>query len=559
MALSVPKNGLRYVFLLAVLSVAAMLPAYYYGVPSGNDQSQHFHFAETVHRSIVSGEIYPSVAGETNHGFGDVGLRFYPPLTYYALSLVYLLLGDWYFACLAVFSLVFFAGAVGVYLWAREEFGREQALLAAALYTFAPYHLNLVYNNCLLAEFASTAVLPFCFLFLTRVCRRRRWADTFALAVAYALLILTHLPMTIIGSLALGVYGLLLLRRASLVWTLKRLVSTVLLALLMTSFYWLRMLTELDWVKHSTPKYFAETWSYGNNFLLLPSHFINFGEDVLNLWLADIMLAAVLLVSIPSFFYVFRNFKDRSRVITAAGGTLGVAVFMTTPLSSVVWRNLHFLQKVQFPWRWLSAVTAVGAIFASMGIWKASRAMSTGKNLPAAIGLGFVLVVFVFTGAFIVKGPVYLQRAQVNAMFTDIHDTNGCDCWWPVWAEQAAFGQKEKVLAPGRTVLTTEWEPTSINFELSAGEATIVRLGRFYYPHWHAFINGREVPVDKDENGTMTIAAPAESSGIQLFFREPTYVRAGYVVSIISWLVTLALFGTFITKRQSSGPQPVSF
>src|SRR4051794_27937377 len=104
MASSTRTASLRHLLLIAAFAIVAMLPAYYYGIPSGNDQSQHFQFAETVYRSIVSGELYPHLGGDTNHGFGDVGLRFYPPLTYYVLSSAYIVTGDWYFACLVVFT-----------------------------------------------------------------------------------------------------------------------------------------------------------------------------------------------------------------------------------------------------------------------------------------------------------------------------------------------------------------------------------------------------------------------------------------------------------------------
>ena len=60
------------------------------------------------------------------------------------------------------------------------------------------------FKRSMLAEFAGAAVLPFAFLFVERVCRHRRRQDIAGLAVSFALLLLTHLPLAIIGSIALS-------------------------------------------------------------------------------------------------------------------------------------------------------------------------------------------------------------------------------------------------------------------------------------------------------------------------------------------------------------------
>ena len=132
MAESNSTNKFRNYLLIAAFAVTAMLPACFNGVPSGNDQPQHYQFAWTVYQSVMAGDLYPSVAGDTNHGFGDVGLRFYPPVSYYVLTFFFVLMRDWYLASLAAFTLVFFAGGVGVYKWTSEEFGDEPALIGQA-------------------------------------------------------------------------------------------------------------------------------------------------------------------------------------------------------------------------------------------------------------------------------------------------------------------------------------------------------------------------------------------------------------------------------------------
>src|SRR5688572_10485337 len=184
-----------------------MVPMFLWGITYGNDLTQHFQFASQVYNSVSGGVLYPGFSADVNDGLGDVGLRFYPPLTYYVLSGLFFVFGDWYVAAFACFLLIFAVGGLGIFLWARTEFSPTHSLLAAAIFIFAPYHLSLIYNNFLMAEFAATAVFPFCFYFVARVCRDGSFKGVLGLAVAYALLVLIHLPSAIIISVCLVLYA----------------------------------------------------------------------------------------------------------------------------------------------------------------------------------------------------------------------------------------------------------------------------------------------------------------------------------------------------------------
>ena len=63
------------------------------------------------------------------------------------------------------------------------------SLFGAAVYTIAPYHVNQIYNAFTYAEFAAAGVLPFCFLFAERICKRRDWISSVGFAISFALLL----------------------------------------------------------------------------------------------------------------------------------------------------------------------------------------------------------------------------------------------------------------------------------------------------------------------------------------------------------------------------------
>ncbi len=544
---------IHFLFLVA-FALLAMLSSFVYGITSGNDIIFHYQTALAIKDSISAGQIYPSLMANLNHGFGDVAIRFYPPLSYYTLNFFHFFTREWYFASQIQFFLIFLCGGLGTYLWSKEEFSAQQSLIAAAIYTFAPHHLNQIYNNFLFAEFSSTAIIPFCFLYVTRICRKKNKLDVLFLAIAYAFLILTHLPLTIIGSIVLGIYALFMLPKDNFLSGVFKLSGAVVSALILTAFYWSRMVSELDWVQHSTPKYFSDTWGYQNNFLFRIEGILNFQDDVLNLWLADLMLLAIFLLAIPSFILLIKNKFAVSKFVRALFAILIFSIFMTLPLSNFVWTTLPFLQKVQFPWRWLAIVSLFGAIFSSIGIVRLSETLKNSRHILLPIGVGAIFFIFIFTSAFIIKGAVYHPSQEFNSQVGAMANGESFECWWTVWAQKSAFDQKDKVSAGERPVIIRNWLATERNFSVGAGESREITLAAFYYPHWKATVNGQFVPITPTSSGTISFSIPAEAANIRLFFEEPFLVRTASALSIIGWVVITVLLTIGFARRRQNQP-----
>lgn len=554
------KQYLFHIALIGAFSILVMSSSFYYGVTSGNDFAQHYQFANTIHHSIISGEFYPSWADSQNQGYGDAAIRFYPPFSYYILSASYIVTADWYGASLLTFFLIFWAGGIGIYFWAKEEFSANQSLLAAGLYIFAPYHVNQIYNNFLYAEFASSAVIPFCFLFITRVCRRGKMGDMLRLSISFALLLLTHLPLTIIASLIFFVYALSLLKKDSFLTVLTKLAGSILCAVAASSFYWLRMITELGWIKHSSEKYFSSIFDYRENFLFAPQNILNFQTDTSVLWFADLMLLAMLLISIPSVILFVKNRRSLSRLSVSIALIFVISILMTTPLSKPVWDNLGFLQKVQFPWRWLGIVSMSGALFSSVGILRAAEMMNVNKSHLLSLGLGIILTFYAFMSAFVIKQAVYLPAEKFNNQIRGLENANSFDCWWTIWAKSDAFKVKEKLLAPNRQAEIVSWNSTEKEFNVSAGEeASSLRVATFYYPHWKATVNGRDASIEAADDSSILIPLPAEPARVRLYFSEPYFVRIANFISLAIWLIFVLLGGVLVYKKffafKSSEPQ----
>lgn len=527
---------LQHIILIAFFAVLAMSSAFYNGLPSGNDLPQHFQFASTVRDSIIGGEFYPSFSATTNQGYGDVGLRFYPPFSYYVLVFFVLIAGNWYLASLFTFTVIFFIGGLGVYFWTKEEFPATQSLIAATVYILAPYHLNQIYNGFLFAEFVASAIVPFCFLFLSRICRAGKFKDVLGLSIFYTLLILTNLPSAIISSIILSIYALSFLERKTIFKTLFKSVISVAIAVAASSFYWIRMVTELSWVNVSAANNFTGIYDYRENFLFVPQNIYSFATDNSFLWLGDLMLLVILLISIPSMVTLLKQKKKLTRFTKAITVVFFTGVFFTTQLSRFIWDNFLLLQKVQFPWRWLGVISLCGAVFSSIGIVHAAAIMKQSKSLLVPIGIGIVFLLFTIVSVFITKGAVFLSAEELNGQVAEINSAKSFDCWWTVWAKSEALQMDEKVIASGRSYKILNWKPLERHITVEVGKPTSVRFATFYYPRWQAIVNGENVAIEIANDGTILIPIPADESNVQLVFREPYFIKITSYVSFVVWL-----------------------
>jgi hypothetical protein len=543
-----PKHFL-FIALMAVVAVAPMLIR---GIPGGNDAVQHYEFAQQVVDSVRSGQLYPAFAGNSNHGFGDVGLRVYPPLAYYVLAGSYLVCGDWYFASICTFLLIFLIGGVGVFLWGRECFSINAGLSAAAIYTFAPFHLNEIYNNFLYAEFAAGAILPFCFLFVTRTLKAGKFSDAVLLGISFALLVATHLPLTVIGSLSLAVYTAASFRKAKIRNTVRLFLAAA-FGLILSSFYWVRMITEMSWVKHSQPEYYAKIWSYQENFLISLRTVTDFMNDGLSLWFGDLMLIATLILCIPSLIFLFRAARNERRLLPF-GLLFAFGVFMATPMSLPIWQITNVLQRTQFPWRWLTIVTVAGSVIAGAAIVEAHMRFGDTGNKTLMLLAGTVLLPFIFLSAFVVRAPHFTERTEFNERSAAFSDGETFEGWWPVWAKRQAFSNHEKVLAENRQIEIQKWAPTVRSFKVGDGSAEKAAVSTFYYPHWKALVDGKPVELEHDSDGIITLRVPSNTASVELKFIEPSIVTISKSIAGSAWLLAFVfLLLNFFGKQDPYG------
>ena len=190
---------------LAILGYGLFLtlPAAWSGFVVTDDSLNHLIMSRHFADQLWAGDLYPRWLSDMNAGLGSPVFQFYGPVPYYFTALFRPLLSDdpegWHQLGLAA-SLAVIASGFTAYAWLGRLAGRRAALIGAVLYMSAPYHLAVdLYQRFFFAELWGFVWMPLVMLFARGSLRGGAGALA-GLSVSYALLIMTHLPTTLLFS-----------------------------------------------------------------------------------------------------------------------------------------------------------------------------------------------------------------------------------------------------------------------------------------------------------------------------------------------------------------------
>lgn len=541
------SNDLFYYSLIFAVSVLIISPALLIGVPAGSvDFIHHLQISYAFFDSISQGNLFPNWVFAENNGYGAVTVRFYPPLIGYTLAIFRYLTGDWQFALFSAFTFWSFVGGLGVYTWSRQLLGKHwQAFCAALIFMLAPYHLAQFYLSFMFGEFVAISIMPFAFFFAKNLCERNRLTDVLGFAAATSLLILSNLPQMVIAAVSLGLYALLYLNKTDFVRQAARFAAAALLALAATSFYWVRMVSEMYFINVSQPNTDPD-YDYRNHFLLS-----TFQIDQKEIWFVTLMvMISVFLVVLAltlsgKIKSAWQNPEIRKVLILS-----GFSFFMMISVSRLVWDHVEPLQKVQFPWRFFTILTLGASVLIAYSLDFINPSNYVKKRPLILLLSGALLIYAAFSIKQVALGAVFYDLPTFNKMRTDAERGEGLPHWLPTWVAKTTFEKEPKISIDGREAAVTVWENETREFSVAAGASGKLRVPLIYYPHWKATINGLPAEVLKGADGTVNLDLPENFSNVRLFFEEPLPSLWSRKVSVAAWFLMLMIF---FTQRLFSG------
>lgn len=234
---------------------------------------------------------------------------------------------------------------------------------------------------------------------------------------------------------------------------------------------------------------------------------------------------------------------------------------MMTSWSELVWKSVHFLWNIQFPWRLNSFLLAATTGLAALAISDLRRAPLQRRLASAVVALG-------------IWGVVTVQSARMGNTFSAFRSTESYEfvdemdsareIYMQVDPRQALLVQPpadEKVhvtVERGTGVAAViSVLPRSVQLEARCETNCILQVGQFYYPAWGV----RTIPTAQvgmypgSTGGLMNLSLPAGEYRLVLEVPHGLSERLGAWVSLacLLFLVVLAIQGTPF-QRQLAPP-----
>jgi hypothetical protein len=509
------------VVLPLILGVAAlaMAPSLIWGLGGLASADYAFVWTKQFGEAFALGHLYPRWLPQSFEGLGSPAFYFYPPLAF-------MLSGAFAWgglttsgAIIATGALLLLASGAAMYAWLR--FRNGPAVLGAIFYMAAPYHLADWYVRCALAEFAAFVWIPL--IALAIEAQPRRWAGPL-LAIAYAGLILSHLPVALLVSIAL--IAPLVAWRAfvtrSICGALRCAIFLGLGAGLAAG-YLAPALTLQGHIANGVfwaPYYQPETW--------FPYNAVPTGARSLSYAMVSIALAAMALAG-GSAFMVRRRAEPwfwTALTVAAALASMGLLPgFWSLPL----------VAKVQFPWRLLSVIE-----FAAITAFALAAAPRIPLTLAAALAL---------PGLVLFAAPAVAYLARDDRAFAERLDRTMADAseYLPPGVRGADVAGVHGPLVEGAASRWTADSEGTVTIQAATPGRIVVR--RFVFPAWRLTHNGATIPIEP-HGPIRLISFVAQEPGVyRLQRRTLPQEKAGWWISFASLLALGCYAGLAPSRR----------
>lgn len=507
--------------------------------------------------SLQDGQFPVRLAKGINYGLGYPYFNFNYPFIYY-FALVFYFLG---FGAVASFKILLFVSVllsgIGMYLFARLFFNKISALTAALFYVLVPYRFLNMYVRGAVAEAFALGLLPFLFLSVELLLRKKRFSlSLFVLTLS--ILIMSHNITVFLTAPLLTVYFLLRVSgKKNKIELLLKYISGFFLSALLTAFFWFPALYESRLTKlaeltedyrlffPSVQEMIYSPWGFGPYLQgSVP------GKMSPQIGLIHVGVA-VLVVALLSYRLLLRKREEKDFLILGFILVAVICFFLLFPFSIFLWDHVFYLQLVQHPWRLAGYIVFCIA-------FSAGYVMSMFKNKVLSIGLIiFFLLVLGYFNRNHIRVNMYVEFYNpFESSLTYGPSTTSKDEHMPRHAPRVFEQPSEGDLfaSTSGTFERTVWKSNYHKFKLDLSQAAEFRDNTSYFPGWQVFIDGKKAPLlhEKDEFYRLRVAVPAGKHIVESKFGEPEYRLIADIVSLVTLacVVIMCVLQCLIWQKQ---------
>lgn len=562
---SAQRLGVALLLVAIVLPMIAPLfePGFYFCHEGEGYTVRLVQYQAAVRAGVPMGRWWPDPV----FGRGYPFLCLYAPLLY--LISTPLLLAD--VDAMTVVKLitggVVVIGAWATYALARRRASRPAALLAAALFTYAPYVHTNVWVRADLAECLGFPTFLLSLLALERVLdgseRERAWSDVAWLALAVAALGCSH---NITAYFSVYFIGLWLALRWALRTTdrdaVMRAVAGGGLGFLMTVFYALPALQDSGrvWVTRLTTGYYDPSRNLMQWWMVLwnePRWGMRTSVGIAQSLAAAAGIAALFAwrARVAAFVPLARGL--RVQTIAAAAGLLMAVAFASRPIGLWLVRYAPLAKFVGFPWRLFLFAACLAPLCApaAVDVLRSPRLRWGVSSLAIVVMMAVLLPIYGPSAPLVrvhVQARVFLRELETDYV-TSMNE------YLPRTVQRTVprFDDVAHVVRGSATLSGATREPGRYAVDVQATTRAVVELNAHWFPGWRAEVDGRPVRIGPggdapfDDGGLLRVAVPAGAHHVAARFGRTPLRAACDAISGATLLFVLFLLGRAALRRRA--------
>ncbi|KKR00343.1 MAG: hypothetical protein UT24_C0013G0009 [Candidatus Woesebacteria bacterium GW2011_GWB1_39_12] len=543
-------SSIKVFLLLVFLSLPSMV---YLLIPGFYEPHDLHHFADIyeMYRAFSSGQIPPRLGPDFIFGYGYPLFNFYYVLPFYLGSLFFAAFKSIQFSFELVFVVSIVISVFGMYLFLREFFGKFAAIVGAVLFLYTPYRAVQIYVRGAMGEALALSLLPFVLWSAVRLIKQpERKVLLVNLSVIIAFFILSHNYFWIITIPWIFLLLAILVTGEKLKVAVRSFFLALLVALGLTSYWWLPAFIEQGLVSSVTPfplidhfpfikQLITPSWGYGSS-VWGSGDGMSFQIGVIN-WLVFLILIGVILLK-----RLFSNKQISKLAIWSIAGFL-VSLFMMNIRSYPLWKILPFHDFIQFPWRLLFLTTFFTSIMAAIVVEIAKK---QDKLLGSLIILGSLILTFNYfrpSEIFYKSDDEYLARFFANRTLKGEKENVSSDylqysedyLLLPEWVEGKPLKLPVNKFESLEVVIQdiSEISPTRWFAKLNSDTGGTVTFNTIYFPGWFAEIDGAKKEINIGEPyGQMEINVGAGNHEVLFYWAETPLRKFADSISLLSLL-----------------------
>lgn len=547
------KSDILYLILVSIISLLFVSELFLFrGLPAGFDSKTHITTLMQFGQALKSGD-FPVIWLNNFANYGlPVGITAHQFTNYLGAIITFFTLDPQLtYNILILFSTIF--TNILLYIFLRQYFKPLACLLGVLIFCFTPYRIFSVYIRGALPEYFSSVFLLLIFLSLYILLVKKKVYGLILLTVFTAGLTLSHPMMLIVYSFLIFAYliFLVLTSEASKAKKLKIFLTSlfgIFLGVLTCGYYLLPLNLETKYLYYSQQidhlvmgnflsfaNYFINRWDY---FIITEvfarGHIVQFG----------LLETSILIIGLAFYLYerIIKRDKENIHLLGFAVATALLLIFFTTQFSEGFYKNLFFLNSLQFPWRFLSALIFLPPIVA---------AFLYNRFPKRVILICIIIAVCLFSfpqiyGKNLTDYPLNVYSYSKENLFSVTMNTI-----WSGRSEDYPTRKNQMEVIEGNGKIINQ-NLSNSNRQYMIDAKTTLRLVdyTFYFPGWNVYIDNVKTNIEFQDpayRGVITYRVPAGRHLVNVVF-EGTKVRK--VAGLMSILFIFFVITLFIVRKQ---------